>query len=372
MNCPICKNINLDFIYQFTDTPAMQNKVYDSLERALKEKKISFDLYGCKDCGFIFNAEFNPEKTKYSSNYDNTQDNSAYFSKYIKRLAEKLNKKYNLKDKNVVEIGCGKGGFVKILYEAGIKNIKGFDPTYLNNGSRVDELVVKKYFDAKDIKDKADFIICRHTLEHIFNLAEFISSVEKCLKKTGVMYFEFPCLEWIIKNKAFFDFFYEHCNYFSKRTTVKLFQQLKFRNIVFKYGLNGQYFQLEISRGGKIDYRDFPLVNFNKISQFLDEQMGEYKNFISGLDNFVIWGAGAKGVTFLNRLGISRKQCKYVIDINPNKNKKFIPVTGQMIVFPEIIKKGKIDNIIIMNPIYEKEIKILAKKYNYKGNFISI
>lgn len=82
------------------------------------------------------------------------------------------------------------------------------------------------------------------------------------------------------------------------------------------------------------------------------------------------FGDGAKGVTFLSRLNIGRHKCQYVIDINPNKQNKFIPIIGQKIVSPKILEKEKIDNIIIMNPIYEKEIKNLVARYNYKGKFI--
>ena len=63
MNCPICKNTNLEFLCRFIDGPAMQNKLYDSLENALREKKASIVLYGCKDCGFVFNADFDSKKT---------------------------------------------------------------------------------------------------------------------------------------------------------------------------------------------------------------------------------------------------------------------------------------------------------------------
>jgi len=372
MNCPICKNTNLKFLYRFIDGPVMQNKLYDSLDSALREKKASITLYGCKDCGFVFNAAFDLKKIKYFSDYDNTQEHSLYFSKYLRRTAKRLIKKYNLKNKNVVEIGCGKGGFLKLLYENGVKKIKGFDPSYLNHDALIDGLVVKQYFDIKNIKNKVDFIVCRHTLEHIPGPMEFISAVTKCLKDRGIMYFELPSLEWIIKNKAFFDFFYEHCNYFSKRPIVRLFTQYGFKNIIFKYGLDGQYFQLEISRAGRKKYNNFPLplIDFSKISQFLINQVEKYEKLVKELKNFVIWGAGAKGVTFLNRLSISQKKCKYVIDINPNKKNKFIPITGQKIVSPEILKKEKIDNIIIMNPVYAREIKTLSAKYNYKGKFI--
>lgn len=348
----------------------MQNKLYPVLTNALNEKKVVINLYGCRKCGLVFNADFDIKKTAYSSSYDNEQANSKYFHSYLIRLAERLNKKYKLVDKKVVEVGCGKGHFLKILYDFGVKNIKGFDPSYINYNPDIDRLVTKEFFNKENIKKRVDFIICRHVLEHISNPREFIPSVTRCLTHNGAMYFEFPDLEWIIKNRTFFDFFYEHCNYFSKRAIIRLFHQFGFQNIIFKYGLNGQYFQLEISRNGNMDYNDYPLINFNKISQFLNKQIKEYRKFIRGLKNFVIWGAGAKGVAFLNRLEVSRKQCKYVIDINPNKNKKFIPITGQTIVSPEILEKEKIGNIIIMNPMYEKEIKTLAAKYNYKGKFI--
>ncbi len=270
-------------------------------------------------------------------------------------------------------MGCGKGGFLKLLYENGVKKIKGFDPSYLNHDSLIDRLVVKEYFDIKNIKNKVDFIVCRHTLEHIPNPTKFISSVTKCLTNDGVMYFEFPVLEWIIKNRTFFDFFYEHCNYFTKSSVFTLFEQFGFKNIIFNYGLKGQYFQLEVSRSSirkNIKKDDYLSINFSQISQFINEKINTFKKLINKLDNFVIWGAGAKGVTFLNRLNIHRDKCQYVIDINPNKQNKFIPVTGQRIVSPEILKKEKVDNIIIMNSVYEKEIKAIASKYNYKGEFV--
>lgn len=370
MNCPICKNNNFEFIYRFSDTSTLQNKLCDSLENALKEKKMNFRLFGCKDCGFVFNGDFNPENIEYSFDYDNTQENSSYFLKYLEKLAKKLVKKYNLKNKEVVEIGCGKGGFLKLLYQNGAKNIKGFDPSYLNHDLLIDKLVEKNHFDIKNVKNKVDFVVCRHVLEHVPDVLSFVSSAEKCLKNNGTMYFETPSLEWIIKNKAFFDFFYEHCNYFCKKSIVKLFNQSGFGNIFFNHGLKGQYFQIEISRGGKTNYNDYPILDFKKISQFLDKQIKKHNKITAKLDNFAVWGAGAKGVAFLNRLKISKKKCQYVIDINPNKEGKFISVSGQKIVSPEIIKKENFKNIIIMNPVYEREIKQTAKKYNYKGKFI--
>jgi SAM-dependent methyltransferase len=347
----------------------MQNKLHNSLKSALKEKKANTTLYRCKDCGFLFNASFNPKNTKYSSKYDNSQEHSPYFLGYLKKIAERLTKKYNLKNKSVVEVGCGKGYFLKLLYDYGVNDIRGFDPSYINFNPLIDKLVVKEYFNIKNIKRKVDFIICRHVLEHVPDPREFISSIAKCLKDDGIMYFEFPSLEWIIKNKVFFDFFYEHCNYFTKSSIIALFDQFGFKNVKFNYGLRGQYFQLEISRSPKKRY-NFRSMNLSQLSQNINKKIEDYRKVIDDLNNFVIWGAGAKGVTFLNRLSINRHKCRYVIDINPNKQNKFIPITGQRIVSPRIFEKENIKNVIIMNQVYEKEIKRISVKYNYKGKFI--
>ena len=70
----------------------------------------------------------------------------------------------------------------------------------------------------------------------------------------------------------------------------------------------------------------------------------------------VLWGAGSKGVTFLNMVG-SRSQIEYVIDINTRKYGKYIPGTGQKIVSPEFLREYRPDVAIVMNPIYKNEIQ---------------
>ena len=151
--------------------PAMQNKLYDSLEDAMKAKKLGFNIYGCKDCDFLFNPKFDSKKIKYSRDYDNTQENSLYFYKYLKDLAERLVKKYDLKNKSVIEIGCGKGGFLKLLYEGGVKNIKGFDPVYSNQDSLIDKLIVKKNFNMAE--NDCNTINIDNSIDRYLNVLKF-------------------------------------------------------------------------------------------------------------------------------------------------------------------------------------------------------
>jgi ABC-type hemin transport system substrate-binding protein len=46
-----------------------------------------------------------------------------------------------------------------------------------------------------------------------------------------------------------------------------------------------------------------------------------------------------------------------VVDINPRKHGKYVPVTGHPIVPPEALRDIRPDAVIVMNPIYGDEIR---------------
>ena len=84
-----------------------------------------------------------------------------------------------------------------------------------------------------------------------------------------------------------------------------------------------------------------------------------------------LWGAGSKGVTFLNSVpGASRIDT--VIDINVRKQGKFVPGTGQRVSSPEIIAAERLDQIIIMNPNYVEEIRAKILKLGSKAKIIAV
>ena len=75
---------------------------------------------------------------------------------------------------------------------------------------------------------------------------------------------------------------------------------------------------------------------------------------------FTIWGAAAKGITFLNCLKKDVQQrIAFVIDINEAKQGKYCAGVGHKIMPPSILKhRDDIHDIIIMNPNYLHEISI--------------
>jgi hypothetical protein len=85
-----------------------------------------------------------------------------------------------------------------------------------------------------------------------------------------------------------------------------------------------------------------------------------YSALVEGLDGLAIWGAGAKGSTFLNLIDKQGTKVNCVIDINPKKQNRYIGGTGHPVISPsELIKKG-IKNIIVMNVNYLDEIRAVT------------
>jgi FlaA1/EpsC-like NDP-sugar epimerase len=69
----------------------------------------------------------------------------------------------------------------------------------------------------------------------------------------------------------------------------------------------------------------------------------------------IVWGAGSKGVTFLNVFK-DRSILEYAVDVNPHKQGKFVPGTGQPIMPPQFLSEYEHDVVLVMNPLYQEEI----------------
>ncbi|MFI4937146.1 MAG: class I SAM-dependent methyltransferase [Candidatus Berkiellales bacterium] len=357
----------------FQEVITYQNVLVHSVDAAKKVPKGKLDLYFCQNCTFLFNAAFDDTLVGYGPQYENTQQHSAVFEEHITHLVNKLLQEKAITNQRLLEIGCGNGYFLKRLINAQNNNIGiGYDKS-LGKETREGNLTLKgKYYDAHD-EGNFDVILSRHVIEHILDNNHLIALLQQ--KNKHAQYFiETPSLEWIIANQAFYDIFYEHCSYFSKKSLACLFNNRGINVAKIETVFNGQYLWLE--SGAAVDPKPYPLLTFSEVKQFFSQMLAlqsDYQELMdSSLKNkkIVIWGAGAKGVTFANLIDPTQERIKYIIDINPKKWGKFIPGTGHQIVNPEILFKTDIDTIIIMNPNYEHEIKQFANNKDYQ--FISV
>jgi SAM-dependent methyltransferase len=344
-------------LYTQKNIPVFQNKVYDSFEEANRAVCSDVILRIHEKEGVVVNANFNPGLMDYDANYQNEQNYSPYFQQYIQEVLNKFNAVIKDKGSKIAEIGCGKGYFLELLHSKGF-NVIGFDPTYEGDSP----LVIKEYFDDRFSDMGIDVFLLRHTMEHIPDPFSFLHTIARANGYKGKIFIEVPTLDWIIEKKSFWDIFYEHCNYFTEQTFVNFFEKAETGRL-----FNGQYMYLYADLADlKKELRQFVIREDNFDFDF-ETLVRDWEKILiqHSAKGIAVWGAGAKGSTFLNLLDPQRTLVKYVVDINPRKQGKFIAHTGHLIISPEQFSKlNDAATVIIMNENYKDEIiNYLNKDY---------
>ena len=113
--CPVCgRDHPSTFLYR-SQVPVHQNLVVPDRMAAQSASRGELDLAVCEDCGFVFNRAFELDKLAYGEDYDNTQSCSAYFDAYLDGLVKDLVEAQGVRHSTIVEVGCGKGQFLRKL-----------------------------------------------------------------------------------------------------------------------------------------------------------------------------------------------------------------------------------------------------------------
>jgi 2-polyprenyl-3-methyl-5-hydroxy-6-metoxy-1,4-benzoquinol methylase len=375
--CPICEGRDIKGLIRLDSVPTFCNMLYTSKKKALEAGKGSIHLFSCHTCGYVFNKNFDPDGMNYSQEYENSLFFSPHFKEYSLTLAKRLIDAHDLRSKNIIEIGCGKGDFLKMLCDIGGNKGVGFDPSF--EKERIQEIgkddseisVVRDYYSEKYAHYTADLIVCRQVLEHIADpktLTDMVQSAASHQEGT-VFFFEVPNFMYILRDMGIWDLIYEHCGYYTKSSLAYLFCSSELLPINVQETFGGQYISIEAHRSSdkqlldsvwKKYSNDELLSNFEEFSKHYQNKLSKWKAEIEQMKSSdsraVVWGGGSKGVTFLNVLNIE-DQIEYVVDVNPHKQNKFIPGTGQQIVSPDFLRELQPDTVIVMNPNYADEIK---------------
>mgnify|MGYP001383975022 CR=1 FL=1 len=372
--CPICGTQAANEFLRRENVPVHQNFLFEIEQDAVNIARGILSIAICHYCGFVFNADFDESLLSYDEKYENTQSYSHVFEKYLDESVDYLVNKKGVKNQHVVEVGCGKGHFLQKLVEQGGNSGIGFDPSYIGPLEKLGgKLNFKRnFFDETSADLVADIIICRHVIEHIGNPLGMLGAVRRALVNSphAQVFFETPDVAWILKNQVVWDFFYEHCSYFSRPSIRLAFEKSGFLVDEIKTIFGNQYFWIEARP--TMEPRLLSLKNVDSLVE-LAQKFSEVNVKLLALwkeklikirahGNIAIWGAGAKGVTFANLCDPEMELISYIIDINPQKQNKYLPGTGHPIVgYHELLQKN-IRSIIILNPNYRREIENLLEQ----------
>ena len=362
MTCPVCDAPLRPFL-ELGAAPVYCNVLHPTAAAAVAAPTGAIELALCARCGLIRNVAFDPELVRYSPAYENSLHFSPAFNAWAEALARRLVERYDLHGKDVVDIGCGKGDFLALLCDGNGNRGRGYDPSYEGelthvNGAQLS--FARELFTREHAREPADLIACRHVIEHLEAPRELLSALEGT---AATLYFEMPDGGYLLRELAVWDVIYEHVSHFTAPALRRLFADHGFGAIEVGTAFGGQYLFIEAGRG----VAPAPTEPAERLPALADAFAGAYDAKVRAWTrrlteyrragrSVALWGAGSKGVTFLNVVG-GGEGIEHVIDVNDRKHGRHVPGTGQLVRGPDALGTLRPDVVLVMNRLYVDEIR---------------
>jgi SAM-dependent methyltransferase len=366
--CTVCAGSETALFLDVPDMPVSCNHLCSSADAAKGEPRAGVSLAFCFCCGHVFNLEFDSARLNYRQGYENSLSGSERFREYDEMLIASLLERYRLRGRLIVEIGCGRGQFLRALCARGGNSGIGFDPSYPGQANAAAEtprvLIRPQAYETHGETLPAEFICSRHTLEHVGDPRRFLSAIRNATPRNGVpVFFEVPNGLYTLRDGGIWDIIYEHCSYFTPSSLVRVFCETGYAQVEVAEAFSGQFLTMHAQTGAlrRRPYSEVTPALARLVKSFAQTYRTKIETWASRLLTFerrgrkaVVWGAGAKATTFLNVL--RPRTIEYVVDVNPRKQGKYVIGTGQRIVPPEFLRDYAPDDIVCMNPNYFAEI----------------
>jgi hypothetical protein len=187
------------------------------------------ELLLCESCNHVqLLNQVNP-KTLYDSSYSFKTSLSATARQGTGAFLDFLNqvrgdKKFNC----VLDVGCNDLFLINELKGYGKWRV-GIDPIWASQDFKnedSDVLVIGDSVESADLQSllpaKADLVVCRHTLEHIFDPRPVIEKILDNSVDDSLYVFEIPCFDLLLERNRIDQVFHEHLQYFTRGSIAKL------------------------------------------------------------------------------------------------------------------------------------------------------
>jgi len=219
INCNLCGEDNFKIIYSHN------------------EKKI----VKCKNCGLFYrNPRLRENINREFYSYKYYEEIFSARINIFKNILNRLQKETVTGTRNLLDVGCGQGHFLKLAKDLGWQ-VEGVELAQSACRFARDRFGIE--IKNKDLKgadfpeDYFDAITLLNVLDHLLDPLGTLKEIYRILKPKGILvirvrninfhlfaYRIFLPFSYLIKNKALLDPFFDHNYWFSRKSTEKIFQ----------------------------------------------------------------------------------------------------------------------------------------------------
>lgn len=327
-----------------------------------KEHAVDLELCQCSGCGLV---QFNCEPVPYFKDSTRAGERSQALIDLRRQQYRMFIEKFNLNGKKILEVGAGKGGFLKTLQEMTEYNAQGYG---IENNLQFVEQAKKQYGVRmqQGFLDNPDKQIEGAPFDAFMSFAyparltdpnAMLRCVYNNLTDKGAGLIMVPSLEHLCKPGGFYDITSDHIAYYDKNTLAFLLNKNGF-DVVESGEAAGLYIYAMVEKKQRLEIKTIwsdvePTAQ--AIKDFLNERIQQGKKV-------ACWCAGHFAFTVLSVAEIGPDKMSYIIDNAKFKQGRYAPASHVPIVGPEHFADEPVDTIIILGPMYVDEIVQEIKK----------
>jgi hypothetical protein len=370
--CDACAKATLVPFADLGEIPVLCGVHWADADEAAKSPVGRMSLAYCPECAYVRNIAFDPSVMVYDTTMDTNLHHSPAFQKFSAELVSHLGSRFSLSGARVLDIGCGQGEFLRELcHHTGCTGV-GYDAMYAGpDGPDPSGATFHSGFAPRGSALPAyDMVTSRHWFEHIEDPHDFLVDLREQAGGRPVSgYLEVPDAVYDLAT-AGWEVIYPHVSYFDANSLCRIVERAGWRVEDTGTLFSGMFRFIEISANESSPRRGTaPLPGpsdaqrqLAAVAGFAERHRAErdrWRDRIASLAaagaNPVLWGAGSRGVQFLT-LADPQRRLSAVVDLNPRKWGRFLPVTAHEVSSPESLVPLKPTAVIITNPAYRGEI----------------
>lgn len=344
------------------------------------DKGVTLRLRQCSHCGLV---QFDCEPVAY---YRDVIRSGGYSTTMVNlRTAQyrHLIDNYRLEGKKFLEVGCGRGEFLKVLTDFpvqafGVEHRKALVETAVEDGLNV----VYGFTETPDtvLGDQGpyDVFLSFNFLEHQPNPGVMLDCIWKNLSEDGMGLVTVPSFEYILQYDGYYELIRDHIAYYTFDTLRYLMEHHGFE-VLEEEMVNRDTLSVIVKKKakrdgdgksgetGKTDEKAkavkaadlsglaFSLADIRRQMEQLCEEIESQGQTLA------VWGASHQGFTLAATTCLGEKAA-YIIDSAPFKQGKFAPASHLPIISPDDFEKQPADVILIVAPGYTEEIAAVIRK----------
>ena len=399
MKCRFCETELSDVFIDLFHSPA-SNSFLDASQLNAPETYYPLKVFTCHSCFLVQVDEYKSFDSIFDNNYVYFSSYSSTWLEHARTYVEMMTERFQLNAQSqVIEIASNDGYLLQYFVKKQIP-VLGIEPTAntaeIAKTKGVDTLVdffgVRLATQLGKDNRKADLLLGNNVLAHVPDIVDFTRGLKLALKDTGVITMEFPHLVKLIENNQFDTVYHEHFSYLSFTTVRAIFEAAGLTlfdvdEIPTHGGSLRIYARHTENNALPVSTKVMALLKKEEVTGIRD--LNYYAGFQQralaikvALMEFLIaqkaagkkvaaYGAAAKGNTLLNYCGIKNDLIDFVVDLNPNKQKKFLPGSHIPVVDENHLKQQKPDYVIIFPWNIKEEIQQqLSYIKEWQGRFV--